>query len=75
MLRAALVANGIAADAIVECLDEADAARAALEWAAPGDLLVLPIHAPAARTRVVALIDGLVASGWRSGTPLPDTAP
>ena len=75
VLRAALVANGIAADAIVECLDEADAARAALEWAAPGDLLVLPIHAPAARTRVVALIDGLVASGWRSGTPLPDTAP
>jgi UDP-N-acetylmuramyl tripeptide synthase len=71
VLRAALVAHGVAAEAIVECLDEAQAARAALEWAAPGDLLVLPIHAPAARTRVVALIDGLVTSGWRAGTPLP----
>jgi UDP-N-acetylmuramyl tripeptide synthase len=71
VLRAALVEHGVADEAIVECLDETEAARAALAWARPGDLLVLPIHAPAARTRVVALLDHLAATAWRAGTPLP----
>jgi cyanophycin synthetase len=35
---------------------EADGVRALLAWAAPGDLLVLPVHALSARDAVIALL-------------------
>lgn len=57
ILRAALESNGIAPSAIVECLDETAAARAALAWAQPGDVVVLPIHGAKARRDIVDMLD------------------
>ena len=71
ILFGALRAAGIPASALPVCLDEALAACEALQWARPGDLLVLPIHEPAARDAVVALLDQLQATGWRAGDGLP----
>ena len=71
ILRAALLADGMDESALPLCLDEAQAVREALAWARPGDLLVLPVHEPCARDAVVALLDALLASGWRAGDPLP----
>ena len=36
--------------------NELDAARYALEWARPGDVLALPLHSPKARTAVVSIL-------------------
>jgi cyanophycin synthetase len=44
---------------------EGAAVRHALEWARPGDLLVLPIHQD--RAEVLALIERLRGSGWKAG--------
>ena len=66
-----LRAGGLGADALPVCLDEAQAAREALQWARAGDLLVLPIHEPGRRDVVVALLDQLQATGWKAGEPLP----
>ena len=70
-LRAALLAAGMGEAALPVCLDEAQAARQALAWARPGDLLVLPVHEPSRRDMVVSLLDRLQASGWQAGQPLP----
>ncbi|MFT4179736.1 MAG: Mur ligase family protein [Thermomonas sp.] len=72
ILRDALLGAGMAEVDLPVCLDEAQAARQALLWAQPGDLLVLPIHEPAHRDDVVALLDRMQAEGWRAGTPLPE---
>lgn len=61
VLRAELVRRGMADDAVIDCLDEVEAARGLLAWARPGDLLVLPIHAPEARRLVVEILDGKAA--------------
>ena len=71
ILFGALRASGLGAGALPVCLDEAQASREALEWARPGDLLVLPIHEPERRDVVVALLDRLQASGWKAGERLP----
>jgi UDP-N-acetylmuramyl tripeptide synthase len=73
ILREALLATGMAEDALPVCLDEAQAAREALAWARAGDLLVLPVHEPARRDEVVALLDALQAAGWKAGQALPGT--
>ena len=73
ILRDALLALGMPGDALPVCLDEAQAVREALAWAHPGDLLVLPVHEPAARDAVVALLDRLRDAGWNAGQALPDT--
>jgi len=70
-LRNALHDHGMADDALPICLDEARAAREALTWSRSGDLLVLPVHEPARRDEVVALLDTLQGSGWHAGLPLP----
>ena len=72
ILSDALVAAGIAGDALPVCLDEALAAREALQWARGGDILVLPIHEPAARDKVVELLQALRATDWQAGQPLPE---
>jgi UDP-N-acetylmuramyl tripeptide synthase len=72
ILRDALLASGMAGDALPVCLDEAQAAREALAWARAGDLLVLPVHEPAAREAVVDLLDRLRDAGWNAGQVLPD---
>lgn len=71
ILRDALHAAGMPLDALPTCLDEALAAREALAWARAGDLLVLPVHEPARRDVVVALLDHLQGAGWRAGEALP----
>ena len=38
--------------------NEIDAARHALDWARPGDILAFPIHSPSARAAVVTLLRG-----------------
>ncbi|MGY0650908.1 Mur ligase family protein [Luteimonas sp. A537] len=75
LLREALLRGGVAAGAIVECLDEAEAARLVLAGARAGDSLVLPVHGAGARARVVALLDRLQALGWSPGDPLPGALP
>jgi UDP-N-acetylmuramyl tripeptide synthase len=72
ILREALLAADMREDALPVCLDEAQAAREALAWARAGDLLVLPLHEPAAREAVVALLDRLRDDGWDAGQALPD---
>lgn len=71
IMHAQLLADGVPAEAVATCLDELEAARAVLAWAADGDLVILPIHELDARERVIALLDHLAASGWRAGSPLP----
>ena len=73
ILSDALVAAGVAADALPVCLDEAQAAREALQWARRGDVLVLPIHHPEARDVVVGLLESLQAMDWHPGQALPGT--
>jgi UDP-N-acetylmuramyl tripeptide synthase len=63
--------QGIPESALAVCLEETRAAREALLWAQSGDVLVLPIHDPAARDDVVALLDRLHAGQWRAGMALP----
>jgi cyanophycin synthetase len=71
ILRDALIAHGVPATAVVECLDEIDAVRGLLDWAHDGDMLVLPTHGTQARQAVVALLDQLQASQWIAGSALP----
>ena len=71
ILFGALRASGMPASALPVCLDEARAAREALQWARPGDLLVLPVHQTDAREAVVGLLNHLQDSGWRAGAALP----
>jgi hypothetical protein len=52
-------------------LSEVDAVRAALAWARPGDVLVLPVHARTARNEVAALLERMRRAGWCAGQALP----
>lgn len=54
LLREALLAQGTASSAIETCLDEVAAARTLLDSAQAGDVVVLPLHATAARDAIVA---------------------
>ena len=56
LLRDELLRVGAPESVISTVSAEADGVRALLEWAAPGDLLVLPVHALSARDAVVALL-------------------
>jgi hypothetical protein len=42
--------------ALPERDNELDAARYALEWARPGDVLALPLHSPNARAAVISIL-------------------
>jgi UDP-N-acetylmuramyl tripeptide synthase len=54
ILQAELRLAGAPAECIALARDEKDGARLLLTWASPGDLLVLPVHALAARDQVRA---------------------
>jgi len=71
LLRDALLAAGVDAAALSIHLREILAVRALLEWAQTDDVLVLPVHTPAAKAAAIALLDALQAGGWRCGDPLP----
>ena len=56
ILRATLLRAGLPESALPMRPDEVTAVRCALDWARPGDVLVLPVHGLAARTEVLALL-------------------
>jgi cyanophycin synthetase len=61
---------GVSDKSLSRAEHEISGVRQALEWARPGDLLVLAVHE--ARPAVLELLDQLTATGWRAGDPLPD---
>lgn len=58
LLREALQQYEVPATRLQTCFDEEAAARSLLAWARAGDVVVLPLHGPAARDTIVALLDG-----------------
>jgi UDP-N-acetylmuramyl tripeptide synthase len=64
-----LARHGVPPEAIRLPGTELDAVRDALEWARPGDVLLLAVHQD--RPLVMALLEHLRDSGWRPETPLP----
>ena len=58
IIRAALVRAGMPETALPLRMTEVEAAKCALEWARPGDVLALLVHSSAARADVLALIEG-----------------
>ena len=57
VMREALLEVGAPVECVSEAPTELDAVKAALAWAQPGDLLVLPVHVQ--KDEVAALLDGL----------------
>jgi UDP-N-acetylmuramyl tripeptide synthase len=56
ILRAALLRAGLPDDALPQRSTELEAARCALDWARPGDVLVLPVHGLDARSDVLEMV-------------------
>lgn len=56
LIRTTLLRAGMAESALPMRATEVEAARCALDWAQPGDVLVLPVHAAAARTAVLEML-------------------
>jgi UDP-N-acetylmuramyl tripeptide synthase len=67
LMRDELVARGTFPEAIEIADGEVAAVEAALQWARPGDLLVLTVHSD--RPAVLALLERLRAGGWMPGHP------
>jgi UDP-N-acetylmuramyl tripeptide synthase len=61
--------QGLPEDRISAGDPEVRAVEKALEWARPGDLLILALHQD--RPLVAALLDRLRKAGWQAGEPLP----
>ncbi len=57
LIRAALLEAGLPEASVPVCASELEAARHALAWARPGDVLALPVHSPLARAAVLALLE------------------
>lgn len=78
ILSAALLAAGVPAAAITFATGDGEAARCALSWSRPGDVLALLVHSRQAREGLLGLIERLRCSGWVAGDALPqasETAP
>jgi UDP-N-acetylmuramyl tripeptide synthase len=58
ILRSALLRAGLPESALRLSSSEIEAVRATLDWARPGDVLALPVHGLAARTAVLAMLQG-----------------
>ena len=56
IIRAELKRLGFADSALPVVNSEVDAACYALDWARPGDVLALPVHASSARATVIAML-------------------
>ncbi|MEI8296791.1 MAG: Mur ligase family protein [Pseudomonadota bacterium] len=56
LLRAELLRLGLPDAALPMCSTELEAARCALGWAKPGDVLALPVHSVLAREAVLAML-------------------
>jgi len=57
LIRAELLRLGFAESDLPVRNSEVEAARYALDWARPGDVLALPLHSPSARAAVVAMLE------------------
>ena len=57
LIRAELLRLGFAESVLPVRNSEVDAARYALDWARPGDVLALPLHSSSARAAVVAMLE------------------
>ena len=68
IIESELRRRGAAADALVRCASELEAARAALIWSGAGDLVLLTTHAQ--RDEVIGLLERLAASDWKPGDSL-----
>jgi cyanophycin synthetase len=58
IIRDELLRMGLLESALPMRDNELDAARYALNWARPGDVLALPLHSPSARAAVVSMLQG-----------------
>lgn len=56
LIRSALLRAGVSEAALEMCGSEAGAVRRMLEWARPGDVLVVPVHGRAVRAEAIALV-------------------
>jgi cyanophycin synthetase len=56
IIRAELLRLGLPESALPVANSEVEAARYALDWARPGDVLALPVHSSSARAAVVAML-------------------
>ncbi len=63
LIRAELLRLGIPESALPVRGSEVEAARYALDWARPGDVLALPLHSSSARAAVVAMVESYSMSG------------
>ena len=70
MIERELAAAGAPPEAIIHAESELSGVRAALEWAQPGDLVLLTAHEH--RTEMLALMARLETMGWRPGEALPE---
>ena len=57
IIRNELLRLGLAESAVPVRDTELEAARLALQWAQPGDVLALPLHSPSARSAVVRILE------------------
>ena len=57
IIRGALLRAGVPESAVLMKDNEVEAAKSALDWARPGDLLGLLVHAPDARSTVLAMLE------------------
>jgi cyanophycin synthetase len=62
LIRAELVRAGLPEAALPVRMSELEAARCALEWARPGDVLAMPVHSPAARAQVLQMLGAVSSS-------------
>ncbi len=58
IIRAALLRAGLPEAAVPVRMSEIEAARSALEWARPGDVIALLVHSAAARAEVLSMLEG-----------------
>jgi cyanophycin synthetase len=61
IIRDELLRLGLAESALPVRDTELEAARFALQWAQPGDVLALPLHSPSARAAVVAILENKIS--------------
>ena len=71
ILRDAVLALGARAEQLNISESEEAGVTALLEWARPGDLLVLPVHALEARARVATMLQDLAKSAAKTGADTP----
>jgi UDP-N-acetylmuramyl tripeptide synthase len=57
IIRAALLRAGLPESAVPLRMSEVEAARCALDWARPGDVVLLLVHSAAARAEVLAMLE------------------